>query len=284
MSRLVAAPLTIAQTLDVGFALFWRTIRPLLPLTLSRIALGILPVAIPLAVSFTGTPHGKFTAILNVVTQIVCALLNNALMLATLVWLDDHAEHRNRSTLRQSVGVGLRRLFPFIIAALGYSLALLIGFVLLIIPGLYVSVSLVLFICALTLEKDGGFAALNRSHSLVYGHWWRVASILSGELLLSTALYVGIGALLGLLYPFIAAALPALDNGTKAIFIAGATGVGIGLLSGLLTPLYLATALVMYRDLQARHSGSDLQARLDRLAPPRSGDTTTIGLAPVDAT
>ncbi len=64
------------------------------------------------------------------------------------------------------------------LAAIVYILAVALGVLLLIVPGLILAVSLMFAQFSVVLEGRGPIQALNRSHNLVWGHWWRTLGLL----------------------------------------------------------------------------------------------------------
>jgi hypothetical protein len=81
-----------------------------------------------------------------------------------------------------SIGQLLQRALPFafplIGAAIIYGLAVLVGFVLIIIPGLIFMTWFSLFAPSIVVERQGVFASMTRSHDLVRGDGWRVFGVL----------------------------------------------------------------------------------------------------------
>lgn len=64
------------------------------------------------------------------------------------------------------------------VAMIVYALAVLLGMVLLIVPGLILAISLMFAQFSVVLDSRGPIQALNRSHNLVWGHWWRTFGLL----------------------------------------------------------------------------------------------------------
>jgi hypothetical protein len=54
----------------------------------------------------------------------------------------------------------------------------LVGTLLLVVPGIYLSVRLVMCDCGIILEKEGIRASLKRSWTMTKGSWWRLFAIL----------------------------------------------------------------------------------------------------------
>lgn len=77
----------------------------------------------------------------------------------------------------EAMGVGARRLLPFVGIALLTLIVVFVGFILFVIPGLIVAVYLCLAAPACVIETRGPIASLDRSVRLVRGNWWRVVGV-----------------------------------------------------------------------------------------------------------
>ncbi|MDD4973824.1 MAG: hypothetical protein PHY93_05705 [Bacteriovorax sp.] len=66
------------------------------------------------------------------------------------------------------------RFLNILVAIVLMTVATLLGYVLLIIPGIYISVALVFTIIAMVTENKDGIDALKRSKEIVNGRWWNV--------------------------------------------------------------------------------------------------------------
>jgi hypothetical protein len=122
------------------------------------------PDAVHVAASLTSTA----------VQALVVSPLVTAMHVLVVVGLS-HGAH-------PSVGRALReglRVLPFVsVAVLLYALACILGFVALLLPGVWVAVALYFAAQAAVVEDARGVAALRRSHQLVKRNWWRTFGIL----------------------------------------------------------------------------------------------------------
>lgn len=81
---------------------------------------------------------------------------------------------RPELNVRQSYAESGPRLVSFIWISVLTGLAMFAGFVLLIMPGIYLAVALAFSIVVAALENERGLGALVRSYEYVRGNWWRV--------------------------------------------------------------------------------------------------------------
>ncbi len=81
-------------------------------------------------------------------------------------------------TLGEALGVAVRRFLPLLAVGLMVGLVVILGFLLLVIPGLIAAVMLVLAVPACVIERSGPVASLNRSLYLTKGNRWRIVGAL----------------------------------------------------------------------------------------------------------
>jgi hypothetical protein len=89
-------------------------------------------------------------------------------------------------SLEQSYRFGFHRLGAVLVVSVLVGLATIAGFILFIIPGIWIGVRLAVSVEALVVEGRRGTQAMGRSWELVGGHWWHafgalvVAGLLTG--------------------------------------------------------------------------------------------------------
>jgi hypothetical protein len=135
-----------------------------------------------------------------------------------------------------------------------YMLAVIIGCILLVVPGMIVLVSMMLAMPIFLFEDKGPIASLTSSHRLVWGHWWRTAVILTVAGIVILVLYF--------IVAFIAAAIAPLAAGGEALLATLiSAAIVLALLGIIVTPFMAALLLNIYWDLKLRKEGGDLVAR-----------------------
>lgn len=168
--------------------------------------------------------------------------------------------------LAQAYRVGLSRLGALLLAGLLAGLAVLVGFVLLVVPGFVVLVRLSLFAPALIVERLRARRALARSWDLVRGRSWAVL----GALVVGGLVAMAVGALLG--------AIAALVS-TSWVVLALVSGLA----SALTTPITTLIVVLLYVDQRQRKEGltlAALEAELGALAVRAPGAVGGVGPAP----
>ena len=113
-----------------------------------------------------------------------------------------------------SLGETVRAATPYLWAVAGASIlagiAITIGLILIIVPGLYLITIWAVIVPVIVLEQSGVIAAFGRSHQLVRGRGWHVF----GTLVLTWLILLAVNLVLGLIF----AALPhALGRGLSSV-------------------------------------------------------------------
>lgn len=143
-----------------------------------------------------------------------------------------------------------RYLLPLLLAGFLQTVAVILGFALLILPGIAAFIFLMFVTPVVVLEHKTGFSALRRSASLVRNFFWRNFAVLAAMALLAAIL----GGLLGGTF-FLVSAAVGLE---KATYI-HALEILKAVIQMLVLPLGLTLNLLMYYDLRVRKEAYDLE-------------------------
>ena len=155
---------------------------------------------------------------------------------------------------------GVRPVPSMFVGSILYSIAVVIGMILLVIPGLILLVSLVLSLTVLIpLEGKGPLSALKASHHLVWGCWWRTTAILTVGGIILIVIFTALGLLAGL-------AAPLLGGGNSLLVQTATSSLVTLIITLLLSPLYASMLIAIYWDLKLRKQGTDLEARVGALS------------------
>jgi hypothetical protein len=188
-------PMGIGEILSTAFQLYrrhWRTLLAIaavvvVPLTLLQYLLGDLVRA-----QGETTRNGVVveTATWSVGIAGLLAALAGILMYLVLTGAITRAVAAEVAgkdpSLEQSYRFGFHRLGSVLLVSVLVGLATIAGFILFIIPGIYIGIRLAVSVEALVVEGRRGTQAMGRSWELVGGHWWHafgalvVAGLLTG--------------------------------------------------------------------------------------------------------
>jgi hypothetical protein len=209
-----------------------------------------------LLLQFQSTPRGYQAVSLLVM---VLDLVLYAVLLVNIV-----AVSRGETpSFGASLATALRRTPALILAAIIFLIAVFVGTVLLIVPGIYVWNRLQLFMVPLVTGPEGPGESLSTSWRLVRGHWWRTATLLFVMLAIMYVLDLALVAVAGTIVAVAGGGASTLTQGAGA-FVLGSIVV-TGIVGIFTTPLFVTVFVTVYQDLLLRKGGADLEARLGAL-------------------
>jgi uncharacterized membrane protein YGL010W len=109
----------------------------------------------------------------------ILGLVGNALYTGTVVEaVRDLRDGRRDFSLGQLFKSAAPRIVPLILAGFVFGIGLVIGLILIIIPGLIFATLFCLFAPAIVIERQGVFGSLQRSRDLIRGNAWRVFGVI----------------------------------------------------------------------------------------------------------
>lgn len=256
MYQVATSPRSIGQVLDSVFKLMKAAFVPLIGYAVVGAVIGLAPwiymyqqgvLENPLLMFDMFTSPGYWLVIL--VMMPLNAIVGGAALLRT-----QSVARGEASSFGESLkGVG-PHVIAIILGMLGYLVAVMIGTMLLIVPGIILMVSLVMFLPAIVLGGKGAIDGLKYSHKLVWGNWWRTATVYTIGFIIMYVLMIVIGVVLGLAFAFTGVDLAA------TMLIDAASSIISGLL---VIPFFCALLFEVYTDLTMRKSGGDLGARIE---------------------
>jgi len=257
-------PLSVGEILDVSIKVClanWRTL-------LKTVLIVVVPLQILSTlltadytvsqVDFSATEPATAEETFDELNQYIGGLVITTILQVAAILLASAACLRaiaqsylgEQSDWRSSLAFALRRAGPLLWLGLLYGLGVVLGTVLLIVPGVWLFIAWAFAMPALLVENVRGPKALGRSFGLVKGRWWRTFGvILLGYLLagitssiVQAIFYVGIFFDSG--------------NDTLVLVLSALAGI-VGLL--ITTPIQSALLAVIYFDLRVRKEGFDLE-------------------------
>jgi hypothetical protein len=184
--------------------------------------------------------------LLAVIVELFAGFLLQAALVKSV---QDIRDGRADLSVGETVSAGLRDIWPVAAASILAGIAIAIGLVLLIVPGLWLITIWAVIIPVIVIERSGALASFGRSRQLVRGHGWHVF----GTLVLVFIIEIVVNVVLS----FIFSALPHVWRSGLSTVISGT----------LIAPyIALAVTLIYYRLVGAGAGG-----------PAAAGDTTVGG-------
>ena len=102
-------------------------------------------------------------------------------------------------SIGENLGRALKVLVPVFILSIVMSVGLMVGFVLLIVPGVILSLMWAVAIPVLVVEKPGLFASLSRSAELTKGERWRILGLFLIFMLIAIVVVIVVGIIVALI-------------------------------------------------------------------------------------
>ena len=181
MPILPQQPSSVTEILSASFKLYAESFTKLIGYSLLVFALNrLLAVfvndAMPV-VDATLDPEEQMTAMMQVLPSMLgitfIAILFSCLFYSAMIYRIDNVVNKRQDDF-VAVLLSAVKKFPIIIAAgILYTIAITIGSILLVIPGIILMISLAFCGYFILLENMGSYESLMASHRLVWGDWWR---------------------------------------------------------------------------------------------------------------
>ncbi|MBM0103154.1 hypothetical protein JM946_00275 [Steroidobacter sp. S1-65] len=260
-------PQGVGGVLDTAFQLYKASFGAVWPISLLLAVVNGVPAVI---MAFTladldpstlaTNPFAMYNDPMTVIITLVAGVL--ALWIGSALFIKQRAVGiAEQMSTGEALGAALPRLLPMFIAGILFAIAIAIGIILLVIPGLILMVSLFLYMTLLLFENKGPIDSLIGSHKLVWGNWWRSCAVMTLMAILLFVILLAVGLVIGVIMPFAGLAL-----GDAIALSMLMQGVSNALFYMFLGPFATAVLISLYWDLKLRKQGGDLAARVNALS------------------
>jgi len=243
MAQLQLRPHSVGDIIDASFTVYRKRFGPM-------IAISLLLVFIPFVVSLIGgcTAEGAITAcdsaigwIGSIASQIGVVVASAA---AALVAAEAYAGMS--SGWRQSAAAGLRRIIPIVIVTVVAAVLITIGFVFILVPGIFLATSFAVATPALMIERVGPIESLKRSWRLATGERWRIFGAGLSMIVISIIVF----GIIAVIVYLALSGLAGLSDGDTSYYVQQ-------IMTLLSIPLTAAVGAVLYVDLKVRKEDLD---------------------------
>jgi hypothetical protein len=263
----VLRPLGIGEILDAALAVYRRHALPLWKITAVVLALpaaltGVIAVAEHQIDESDASGTDGSLILLNLGTQFI-GLLATFLATAAAYRLVADAYLGRPVDPGASLRFGARRFGSVLWVSLIAALGILVGLILLVIPGIYLAICWSVAVPVLLGENLRGRAALSRSRALVRQRWWQCLGVLLVTILLVLIVSLALG--------FVITGIVGSSENEFLIFLS--QGVVTLITEALVLPFQVAVTTVLYIDLRVRKEGFDVQLLTHSLEPGGAGET-----------
>lgn len=260
-----AQPQTIGGVLDTSFRLYKASIAAVWPFCLIMAVGGALPTLYLLVKRGAVADATDPTVMLSILTEpgywltyVFTALFTLCGLAAIYMKLHAIGTDTEMST-GDALQVGLRRTLPLFFMSILFGFVLMIGFILLLVPGFILVVSLMLSYAVMVIEGTGPLTSLNASHRLVWGNWWRCATIATIGLFVLLVIYAAVVMVIALGAQL---APQSVDSVATQLVTTVIAGLVINVVA---VPFSSALQVATYWDMKLRKEGGDLAARVGAL-------------------
>lgn len=261
-------PQGIGGVLDTAFNLYKSTLGRVWPISLLLAIVSVIPGAYMLFNGMpafdpqnpeTAVPFAMYTApfiTLSLISAVLSMWVSGAMFLKQrAIGVDDELD------TGAAFQLSLTRLPAMVGATLVYIVAMMVGFILLIVPGLILTLSMILYMTLVLFDTKGPIDAVVGSHKLVWGNWWRTCAVITVMGILVIVIFIALGFVIGLATPFAGVVLADLVMVMMVVQLVLNAAFYI-----FLGPFTSAVMIALYWDLKLRKEGGDLAARVNALS------------------
>ena len=244
-----STPQEVGDIILQGLALGRRTFRHLFTFTSLLAFVNVIPVLYqvwgkgdqlvdtdPMSGNWQGQDLPLKLAVLALSLPIIVVILRRIDMLV----------RGQADTTEAELRYALRAWVPMIVAFAVYVASVFLGLVLLIVPGVILMVSLCFWLYAVAVEGLGPIQALNLSHNLVWGQWWRTLGFM---LLVIVPLSMMMFAILVVVASLHLAGDPHAQPNNRSLF---EVGIVLMIFTAVFDPFIYSIFYLYYRDLKLR--------------------------------
>lgn len=254
MYQAPTTPLSIGGVLDNGFQLLKASFGKVIGLAFLSAIIGSAPNLLLPQPPLTEEPQIAMGT--GLLAGSLIAGLISVLFYGAIIARIDAVIKSTEISFTEAVQIGARRLLPLILCFIIYGLAVMVGLLLLVVPGVILALSLGMAPYLVVTENQGPIDAIKHSHNLVWGNWWRTAIILTVIMFILFSVYFLVGMISGV--GILAGGPDPSEAGLLANLL-------MALLSAVITPVGYAMGMALLTDLQLRKKGSDLEDRIEAI-------------------
>lgn len=153
--------------------------------------------AIPVVIQLIGVILAMVSPGLVIVT-LLAMILSVVVALGVSVATINGFAHADRKDWKAELKTGMGMFFPVLFTAIILSIVVGIGYILLIIPGIYLTIATTFYMYTLVLEDKKYWDAAKASMELVKGYWWSVLGRLIGFGLIIFVIMMILGLITGI--------------------------------------------------------------------------------------
>jgi hypothetical protein len=241
-------PRSATEIVDAAFQMLRQTYAPLVTLSVAaqlpalaiRISMGQVPTDPAQMMQWLSEEHSW--ALLGLLT-VVALIGQNAVMVAASQLYLGEKMNAGAAFMRS-----LMRILPLIVAYLLAAFAVMLGYVALIIPGIWLTLRFIPLNLVTVLEDGGPIKAINRTWELGRGHIGHMFV----TLFLAGLIYIGVALVGGVAVGLLSTVASLFKDSSVAAVLSTAVSAAI-------FPLFITIQVILYYDLRIRFEGFDVE-------------------------
>ncbi len=260
MFTLPSRPQSIGEVLDSSIKLFRQSLPQSWPIALTAAAVravGLIYVLLHFGAALKPQQALKMYSAPSFLTLSIASGLISLVLYGALLFKTNAVATDTDMSTGEAFNNGLRAGPRLFLASLGFGLACALGFLLLIVPGLYLSIALALYAAAIVVDDQRAGESLGTSRRLVKGNYWRTAAIFTVAFVILMIVFMALGVVVGI-------GAVAVSRDPTVILLVNTCVQS--LLYIVMYPFFASLLVVVYHDLKLRNEGGDLAARVQSLA------------------
>ncbi|MBR9989230.1 MAG: hypothetical protein KFH98_05700 [Gemmatimonadetes bacterium] len=255
-------PLGFGETLDGAFTLLRRNFSAFFGIALlPQIPVILFWFIVPLLLAGAADLDAMQAASLLLMPY---SLFATMLVMASLTDAAGVAYGGEEPGIGGSLRRGLRRWLPIAVVSVVTTILMILGFFLLLVPGLIAIAMFFAVYPAVMIEDRGPFDAMGRSRRLSRGARLRILGLLAVALLITYLPVMALGMIAGVSIG-ITAALNAASFENTNMWLTGLLQAGGIVLGAITTPFLITVVVLMYFDRRARTEAPDLESAVAAL-------------------
>lgn len=174
----------------------------------------------------------------NILGIVFVSILLSCVFYGAMIYRIDNLANEREDNFVEVLLLAVKKFPTIIVAAILYTIAITIGSVLLVIPGIILMISMSFCGYFILLENKDGYGSLIASHRLVWGDWWRTNWVFFVPTLIFFIVFSIIGFFSGIF--------------DVEVETSTAVDIGTNLLVDLVTPYFYVLGYLQYHDLKLR--------------------------------
>ena len=261
-------PQGIGGVLDTAFQLYKSSLGSVWTISLLTAVMSLVPTLYWLffgmskvdVSSMATNPFAMYTNNPSLILSVLLSILLSMWGMSALLIKQRAVGSDEQMSNGEAFQTALSRLPLLIAATFLYVMAIMVGSILLLVPGVILTLSLVMYMALLLFERKGAIESLTGSHKLVWGNWWRTCAVLTVAFILLMVIFIAVGFVVAIITPFVGMV------GDFLVVTMAVQSILNAAINVVVTPFTTAVMIALYWDLKLRKEGGDLAARVNALS------------------